>query len=238
MSITTKQTIADIREALGSPGAILGNATIVMKMQRQARVLLARIGITDVNEAFKRTTITANANQTEYAINAERWGAPFMVETWDGGADPNFVPVEITIAPIQDRDRFQAFTGYPGLVLSERVISFFTESGQAKAAIQPVPTESALYRVYYEDESISLAYDDNPVGLKDRFNPLLVVKTALSCLPDTDHEETKYARILAQLKSEEVELDRLFMHQVFQLNPSDNSVSYFGADRELGDWLI
>ena len=140
------------------------------------------------------------------------------------------------MAPIQSRDRLRTYTydapSVGPISPSNIVVSFFTVDQQPTMAIQPVFTQSTFLRIYYETEAFVLAFDDNPLPVRDRFNDLLVIKTALVCLPDTGHDDATYSRIEKTLLREAAELTQLFEMQRFQMNKDDNSSSYFGWERE------
>ncbi len=239
MPLSARRSVASVKVWLGQSGPATPNYdTIVRKMNLQANKIGGFLNITAENESFKRFTQPIDANRAEYQINQPDWGSPFLVETWDQGTDPLFVPQEVTIAPIQNRDRYRVSqwdSPASGLIApSDIVVSFFTLDRQATMSIQPVFTQAMFLRIYYETESFILAFDDNALPIRDQFNDLLVIKTALACLPDTGHDDATYSRIEKSLLREAAELTELFEHQRFQMNAEDNSRSAFGWEREDG----
>jgi len=238
MPITTRQSVMKVREYIGRPGpSSPNNATIVTKMNDEVNTIWAELNITRDEESFKRFEQPIDANTAEFRISRSDWGRPFLVETWDGGSDPLFVPDEVTIAGIQNRDIYQTGISPNTSSSGQLVVSFFTLNGLPTMAIQPVQTQATMLRIYYEPEAYVLAFDNLPLPLRGQFNHRLCIKTALACLPDTGHDDTTYERILNQLTRKDGQLEELFQHQRFQMTPDSNSRSAFGWEREDEGWF-
>jgi len=237
MPLSARQSVLKVREYIGRPGpSSPNNSTIVMKMNDEANTIWAELNITRDEESFKRFEQPIDPQVAEYRITKSDWGRPFMVETWDGGADPLYVPQEVTIAGIQNRDIYQTGVSPNTQGAGQIVVSFFTLNGQPTMAIQPVQTQSTMLRIYYEVEAYVLAFNDLALPIRDQFNHRLCIKTALACLPDTGHDDTTYGRILSQLLRRDSQLEELFQHQRFQMTNDNNARSSFGWERE-GDWF-
>lgn len=204
-------------------------------MNLEVNTIWSELNVTADEESFKRFEQPIDPNVGEYRITKSDWGRPFLVEMWDGGADPLYVPQEVTIAGIQNRDIYQSGVSPNTQGAGQIVVSFFTLNGQPTMAIQPVQTQATMLRIYYEVEAYVLAFNDLALPVRDQFNHRLCIKTALACLPDTGHDDTTYGRILSQLLRRDSQLEELFQHQRFQMSNDDNARSAFGWERE-GDW--
>lgn len=234
MSIGTRQIIMLIREYLELPNhAYMPNNRILAKTNLEANTIGAELKITRDNESFRVIEQELDAGVSEFPITTGDFGRAFMVETFDGGADPYYVPIECTITPVQNRDTQQR--GYPSPSLQpypNPVFSFYTRDGQQSFTVTPALTTSAWFRIYYEVESYRLAFNDTPIALRDSFVHLLVIRSARQLLPGTKHDDQTYGRILNMLDTTEPRVTALFNDQKFMQQTDDNSGNYWGWERD------
>lgn len=211
------------------------NANIIDKMDMVCNQLLSELGITRDHETFNRYVQTVQDGQSEYAIMASGFTSPFLAETWDDGADPYFVPEQLTITPVQNRERLVfSWPGVPELQGSNTgtVLSFFTEDGQPKILVSPPPRGYGRIRLYFMNGSVQLGLDGQPLPLADWFNPLLATETALLCLGSTGHDDTTFKRIEKGLERFQASTRSLFEMQRFQQTASSEDRAYFGWERD------
>jgi hypothetical protein len=223
--ITTRGAVSQIREYIGLPDTNkVGNGSIIVKMNNESNTMLAELNLTRDNESFKIKELPINAYESTYLINADNWGKPFYVESFDGGADPLYVPSEITITPVQKKDYFRS--------TDSLTVSFFSDDLQPKMIVTPVQEQSFWLKIYYEVESYVLALNDSPIPLRDAYMHLLIIRTARAVMPMTGHDDTAYHRLMNFLNVKEPQLNMLWTQQKLSQAAHSNERSYFGADRE------
>lgn len=214
------------------------NSNIIDKMDMVCNQLLSELGITRDHETFKRLNLQIQSGQPEYPITESGFSQPWLAEQIDE-SDPYFVPIPLTITPIQNRERLAfSWPGVPELqaVNSGTVLSFFTEDSTAKMAVSPTPRASFTVRVYFVNGSVALGLDDTPLPLQDWFAPLLAAETALLCLASAGHEDAMFNRLEKGIERFRASARSLFEMQRFQQSASSDDRSYYGADRdEIGD---
>lgn len=211
------------------------NGSIIDKMEMVCNELLSELGVTRDHETFRRCNVQIADGQSEYPINQSGFSQPWMAETWDDGADPYFISEELTITPVQNRERL-AFS-WPGVAElqaanSSTVLSFFTLGTQPTMMVSPPPRSSWMVRLYFMTGSVALGLDNQPLPLQDWFNPLLAAETALLCLASTGHDDTTFNRIERGIVRFQSSARRLFEIQRFQQTASSEDRSYFGAERD------
>lgn len=238
---TPKRTLTRIVHLIERNGPIKpNNANIIDKMDIVANELLGELGITRDHETFRRCNVQIQDGQSEYVISQSGFSQPWLAETWDDGADPYFIPQEITITPIQNRERLIfASPGIPEIQATNAgtVLSFFTESGQSKMAVMPPPRSSWMVRIYFTATAVALGLNDLALPLQDRFNGLLAIETALLSLASTGHDDATFSRLERGLMRQQSTERRLFEIERLQQSSASDDRSYFGADRDEAGYL-
>lgn len=238
---TPKKTLARVIRLIERQSPIKpNNENIVDKMDIVCAELLGELGITRDHETFRRCNVQIQDGQSEYVIGQGGFSDPWLCETWDDGADPYFIPQEITITPIQNRERLTfASPGIPEIQATNAgtVLSFFTEGSQSKMAVMPPPRSSWTVRIYYTATAVALGLNDLALPLQDRFNGLLAIETALLCLASTGHDDTTFNRLEKGLMRQQSIERRLFEIERLQQSSASDDRSYFQADRDEAGYL-
>lgn len=223
--ITTRQALGQVREYLGLPENGKPNyGSIITRMNNESNTMLSELNITRDNESFKTKILYIVPNQSVHFINADNWGKPFYVETYDNGADRLFVPYEITMTPIQSRDMLRNTDTF--------TLSFYTEDSQPKVIVTPPQEQASWVKIYYEVGSYTLIFGDSAMPLRDAYMHLLIIRTARACMPLTGHDETMYQRLMSFLDAKEPQLNALWMQQRMSQAAHSAERGYFGSDRE------
>lgn len=239
---TPKKTLARVIRLIERQSPIKpNNENIVDKMDIVCAELLGELGVTRDHETFRRCNVQIQDGQSEYVIGQSGFSQPFLAETFDDGADPYFIPQEITITPIQNRERLTfASPGIPEIQATNMgtVLSFFHEGAQAKMAVMPPPRSSWTVRIYYTANVAALGLNDIGLALQDRFNGLLAIETALLCLASTGHDDTTYNRLEKALTRQQSVERRLFEIERLQQSSASDDRSFFGADRDEAGYMF
>lgn len=166
-----------------------------------------QLGLSGESWRLEKTTISVNAAQSEYALNAVNFGKPVVVYLLDDTRQT--IIGELEVVRFQDQvtgsySNIPAGYSVPATfnAAARNTITFFTESGQTKARILNTPSDSGTLIVYYVPTGLTLSTLQANLGLLDMFANLFKIHTAIMCLPDCewtglseDQNESKRNRI-------------------------------------------
>lgn len=169
MPQTIEEVASDIYTLLGDPPVeALPYPHVLTALYDAAQHYINELNITNEGWRFGKLNLTVNADQEEYQITEASFAKAVFVETFDPG-NPRMARREVEIVRVQDRDRIPYYGDDVVNVFTAphtaRCFAFYNmQSAEPRVAIQPVPTQQATYRIWYE----KLATD--PVTIKETFD--------------------------------------------------------------------
>jgi hypothetical protein len=192
---TLDEITSNVRTVLGDPQAQHPGLRQVFKhVLNHTQSLYNHLNNTNKAWATVEIPLQAQANKSDYTINAQNWGRALLVYTEDQSTPghwertvPFFNAQNLNLAYDGPRDGANWFGGFlDGSNHTALGIAFLREpSGQVvKARIRPVPQAPATYRIIYAvgPWAESAALDSSPVLAEHHH--LIETRAAIACLPD------------------------------------------------------
>jgi hypothetical protein len=193
---TLDEIVSNVRTTLGDPQPQHPRLPLVFKhVLNHTQSIYNHLNNTNKAWTTLEIPLQAQANKSDYTINAQNWGRALLVYTEDQSTPghwertvPFFNVQNLNLAYEGPRDGANWFGGFlDGSNHTALGIAFYREpNGQiVKARIRPVPQAPAVYRVIYAvgPWAESAGLDSSPVLAEHHH--LIEVRAAISSLPDT-----------------------------------------------------